>query len=288
MSFRLHSDRPLPQEVRKAARSELKRLLTLIRQSGADVDEDIHQLRVGMKRIRALLRLVRDALGDEIYRAEQTWCKTLADSYSGSRDAAVGGALLDDLLDDCHDPEQRQRLRDGFNRALGHQTVPQPPLEMATERLQSIRARVDDWPLDAMRRKQLERRLKRQFRRGAGLNATVHDEDSALLMHEWRKIVKRLLYQLALVGGNKSDSVYRQLKALGSILGELHDLDVLDSRIEAMKGVFWLDDRLALHRLIAGRRRQKVTSAMKLGDKLFERKPKSFARARILRWQRRA
>lgn len=285
MAFRLRRSRPVPKEIARAARDELKRVGKWLAEPLDDGDESIHQLRVGMKRLRALLLLIREPMGEPAYRAGQAGCKALADRYAGSRDASVGLALLADLLLSAHDPEQRVRIRTGFERALPAAAAASPPLDAAVEQLTQMRRQVRGWPIGPLRLRHLRDRLERQYRRASRLNRRVRADDAMALMHDWRKVVKQLLYQLDLLAGGGDEKLRTRLQRLGSRLGELHDLDMLELQVESRAERFWLDDRLLLRRLIQQRRTSLRARALRLGDKVFAPKPKPFVRARFERWQ---
>ncbi|MFC6671276.1 CHAD domain-containing protein [Marinobacterium aestuariivivens] len=285
MAFRLRPSKPLAKEVRRIARDELKRLKTLMTEPVGDRDEGIHQLRVGMKRMRALLHLIRDALAETEFEAAQARCKALADDYAGARDASVGRIVLEELLQGCHEPEQRERLRNSFQRSLGAVAGEPPPLCEAVTRLKQMRRELKRWPLSNLGLKPLGSRLEKQYRKAARFDRQVRADRAMALMHEWRKVVKRLLYQLELVQGDDK-KLLRRLRRLGSLLGDLHDLDMLELQVESHVDLFWLDDRQTLLRLLRQQRENLRSRALRLGDKLFVEDPKSFVRGRFRHWRR--
>lgn len=288
MAFRLRPSKSLQREVKRAARDELKRVKKLLAEPIEDPEESIHQLRVGMKRLRALLQLVRVAMGEAVYRAEQQRCKALADSFAGSRDAVVGVALFGDLVGQMQDPERRERLHRGFVEMLPVAPDRHPPLGNVVQQLALMRRQVRDWPLATLNLRQLNDRLSRQYRRGARLNRQVRNDNAIALMHEWRKESKRLLYQLELLQtGSEWQKQGRRLKRLGSLLGDLHDLDMLELQLESNIHMLWLDDRLELRQLLQARRALLRERALKLGQKVFAESPAVFARSRLREWQRR-
>ncbi|NVK42417.1 MAG: CHAD domain-containing protein [Oceanospirillaceae bacterium] len=287
MSFRLRPSKSPHREVKRAARDEFRRVIKLLEDPAADTEESIHQLRVGMKRLRALLRLVRDALGAVPACAEQQRCKALANAFAGSRDAAVARGLLGELLAAVPDPELRARLRVGFEQSVPMTMQPPLPLPDVAQHLRLMRRDVKDWPLQSLKLRHLNDQLARQYRRGRRLYRSLGDDFAMALLHEWRKEVKRLLYQLELVRGRgRRSKLDRRIKRLGSLLGDLHDLDMLELQIESHIEDYWLDDRLALYRLLHERRAALRSRALALGSKIFVEPPASFARGRLTEWQR--
>ena len=65
MGYRLHPGRPIQDEVRRIADRQLEEAIAGLRTVGdPESDDDVHAARRHIKKIRALLRLVRPALGD--------------------------------------------------------------------------------------------------------------------------------------------------------------------------------------------------------------------------------
>jgi CHAD domain-containing protein len=72
-SFRFDPGQPVPDEVRRVARGRIDHALDELRgESDSTREEAVHEARKDMKKLRALLRLVRGELGDRVYAAENT------------------------------------------------------------------------------------------------------------------------------------------------------------------------------------------------------------------------
>jgi CHAD domain-containing protein len=286
MAFRLRCSRSLSKEIARAARDELKRVGKLLAEPQNADEEAIHQLRVGMKRLRALLLLIREPVGEVAYGAGKSRCKALADAYTGTRDASVGLTLLPHLLQSSCYSEQWLRISTAYQQAFSAAAVKHPSLDAAREQLGLMRREIRAWPIGSLRLRHLGDRLKQQYRLGRRLNRQVHADDAMALMHEWRKRVKQLLYQLELLAGSGDEPLRKRLQQLGTLLGDLHDLDMLELQVESRAELFWLDDRLLLRRLVQQRRTSLRARALRLGNKVFAPKPKPFVRACVERWQR--
>ncbi len=64
----------------------------------ADADDVVHDLRKRCKRVRALLRLVRDSLGEDVYKSENRVLRDAARGLSPVRDAVVLIEVHDELV----------------------------------------------------------------------------------------------------------------------------------------------------------------------------------------------
>src|SRR5262245_43326502 len=90
---------------------------------------DIHGARKELKRARALLRLLRNAVGDAAYRRANRTLRDVARSLSQARDAAVLLTAIDALQKQTRLPEKaltkvRRRLHAEHARHYASATVP--------------------------------------------------------------------------------------------------------------------------------------------------------------------
>src|SRR5436190_15203214 len=97
-SFRIVPGEPVPDEVRRVAVGRIDHALDELRgDSDSSRAEAVHEARKDMKKLRALLRLVRGELGEELYVHENTVFRDTGRQLSGVRDADVMIHTLSDL-----------------------------------------------------------------------------------------------------------------------------------------------------------------------------------------------
>ena len=84
--FSLTYSTPVSVGLRDAALRQFDGALTELGHA-EDVDRAVHTSRKAMKRIRAMLRLVRPAIGDSVYRAENVYLRDTARKLSELRDS---------------------------------------------------------------------------------------------------------------------------------------------------------------------------------------------------------
>src|ERR1041384_5148276 len=123
MCFTLDPGEPIPEAVEKPAAKQLTKIWdALSGQSGVDPDEATHDARKRTKKLRALLRLVRPELGDDVYRRENRALRDASRRLSGVRDAWVLVEALDDLgLPDDSVAPLRAALMGEYRARLGDQ-----------------------------------------------------------------------------------------------------------------------------------------------------------------------
>ena len=233
-SFRIVPGEPVPDEVRRVAVGRIDHALDELRgDSESSRAEAVHEARKDMKKLRALLRLVRGELGEEIYAHENACFRDTARQLSGVRDADVMIHTLADL-------EQRYGELPGAGRRLRPALVAhrfrvsagsmRPDLGDAIQTLTAARARVAEWPLELEGFAAFEEGLWRTYRRGRKAYARAEELPSPEHMHEWRKRVKDLWYHLSLLEDAWKpvmSALADETHELSERLGDEHDVTVL-------------------------------------------------------------
>ncbi len=255
----------------------------------------IHETRKALKRLRALLRLLRHELGERRFEHEYGILSDAARRLAGARDAQVMLETFDALL--ASSPrklgrrrvliEQRKRLaaasRLATRRTLGDEATRAEVLD----ELRGLRARAQRWSLAERGGiaivehdlRLLYRQGRRRFRRlPRGKRRGSRSDTRAL--HEWRKAGKDLRYAAEILDLR---SLAQRAETLEELLGEEHDLALLAQRLPAagrapFKGRRGKQARKALLEQIGRRRRRLRKRALRQGERLYRRKPKKFVR----------
>jgi len=103
---------------------------------------------------------------------------------------------------------------------------------MVREQLDELMQSINHWNLDEFGKKKLRKRMARLFKRAQKKYRVALADGTAESYHRWRKHHKR--YYLLLKLFKQSDRRTRKaFKKLGALLGELHDLQVLQHQVAA-------------------------------------------------------
>jgi CHAD domain-containing protein len=291
-AYRLKRKEPAAGGIRRIAVGRATSALEHLRMEAGDADtaEAVHEARKDLKKLRAVLRLVRDELGPEVYRRENDRFRDAGRELAGARDAEVKLATLDTLAERFDDDFPRAEVeplvdvlteeRETLIRRLEADGKPGGPRALAAERVSSGRAAIADWPLGSGGLALVEPGLKRTYRRGRRRFADVREDASAENVHEWRKRVKDLWYHLRLlrnawpeVVGTTSDEAHE----LADLLGDHHDLAVLAEDI-AGRELSKSGGISTLPRLIARRQSELLDDALELGRRIYAEKPRAFTK----------
>src|ERR1700710_2227127 len=89
MAYRLSIADDVPSSVRTCACEQLAGAVEALERAEEDPVKAVHEARKHLKKTRALLRLVRPALGKQAYRRENDALRAAGLALSGTRDADV-------------------------------------------------------------------------------------------------------------------------------------------------------------------------------------------------------
>jgi CHAD domain-containing protein len=289
MSYRLQPQEAAPDGIRRIAREQIDLARNEIAGSG-DVGDSVHEARKSFKRVRALLRLARDELGDEVYRRENSTFRDVGRDLSGVRDAAVLVETLDDVRK-RYDGELSDGAFDGLREALDAEArTAHDALEddrgltaHALATLAAARDRVAGWPLPDGDADVgiLAPGFKRIYRRGRKALRAAEEETGTESLHELRKRAKDLWHAAQVLrpaAPKKLKRLGRRAHDLSDVIGEDHDLAVLLDAARQRRDVLTADERELLAALVGRRRAELQRAALKRGGKLYARKPRKLTK----------
>jgi len=204
-----------------------------------DRTEDIHQVRVQCKRMRAILRLLKPAADTEALARENTRLRDAARRLSSYRDAYVAGETLKRIFEDA----APARMGDAA-RLLGVKRRPHKDMgdldSALKEAAKSLRRSADAFRELVFSRRgwaSIEPGLEDSYRRARKEYHRCLDRGHGHLgdcFHAWRKRVKDLAYQLEILE-NLPEGVIRKsrkdVRRLGALLGEDHDYIVFAEHV---------------------------------------------------------
>jgi CHAD domain-containing protein len=190
--------------------------------------ETIHAVRLCCKRLVAWQQLLEDA-GVHGMVSSRRHLRRLSGRVAPQRDATVMAAGLAELAAACTTTRQRDACLTlaGALQQAPPCTAPSPK---RLERVDQVLLALVQLPLPEP--VELMAALRRQYRRCRRLaRAALASHGDEAAFHALRKRVKQLQYQLAWLSSEPHPQL-APLKLLGSTLGRLHDLQVLQAWLE--------------------------------------------------------
>jgi CHAD domain-containing protein len=294
MAWRFQPDGALANGFRRIAAEEIAKIRAELDGAAEDPARAVHQTRRRLKRLRALLRLARPALGSSFPKANRH-LRDLGRKLALSRDAAVLTATFDDLvrqlgaaipLGDVEALRNRIRKRSG-----GDPTAACPGREIDELRAGLDKAERDlehlSWPMSAVELtrgfRQSQSRLRRSWQ-----TAREGDADA---VHEWRKRLKHQLTQVALLRTFASDALRARQKLeklLAEKVGEDRDLLLLQQILCELVPTGTEASRDAIVEEIARRREKLRSDLLQAGEELASLKPRDLAEEVLACWEARS
>jgi CHAD domain-containing protein len=271
---------------RRIAQRQVKSALKKLSRK-ATSDRAVHSARKELKKARATLRLIRDALGRSTYKKENAALRDAARPLSEVRDGRVLVDALNSLVEYSRVPAAALPLTN-FKRALSrrhtelrHKILEEPgPLRAARKALRDVRSRSEKWHVGRHGWSVLGAGLKRTYVSGRRAFTQVMATPTDEHLHEWRKQTKYFWYQLqvfAPLGPGPVAEMTEQARQLADCLGDDHDLAVLHARAAQARELFpSAASQRALLQLIVRCRAGLQGKAIQLGQRLYAERPAVF------------
>lgn len=289
MSFSFErGDDSVAHGVRRIARAQIDGALEESRAKDAELGEIVHRLRRRCKKLRGLLRLIKPSFKG--FSDENRTFRDAAARLSGARDAAVVVQTFDALVkfDEQHEEPViegvlHNRLRAelaGRHGAQVSDAAAGAMLEQFRASMEAARGRVDGWKLRAKGFDALEPGLRETYQRLRQRMKAAQDDPTAERCHEWRKETKYHWHQVSLLSEGAPDVLKgrRQLlDQLGELLGEHHNLAVLEALLAEDHALRGLGDVAPLRALARERQDKLVGKAFDLGRQLTAEKPQALS-----------
>ena len=297
--FELSESERLSDGLRRLSLEEFDRAIGGLL-SGSDVAVAVHEARKSMKRLRAVLRLIRDELGEERYRRENVLLRNTARLIGPVRDSAVLMKTVATIRTRFSAHLRRSAFETlEINLSRRHlearaRLIEDPlALRHVVYALRSARARYRVWPAEADPSETWRAQpaahsfdtmrggLLRTYRRGRREMRVAEREPTAHNFHWWRKRVKYLRHQMELLRPmfpEVLDGYIAALDHLGDLLGEEHDLAELVALVKEQPALCVDAAEVTLLIALAEHRRTELQlEALAIGRKAYAESPKAFA-----------
>ena len=283
------SDEPLPAAIHRISIGLLDEAIRDLAGDGEqDFDAAVHAARKAMKRLRAILRLVRDDLGQRTYRSENVVVRDTARTIGAARDAKVLLGTLEalrersgDLLAAATFSDTEKWLVARYEQARSE--VTSGVLTRAVLNLATARSRFRAFPLSDLLSDDFTsiapgiHRVYRRGRRGYGRSLTDPTVED---LHDWRKRAKYLWFQMEALQPLRPRSIgalAHELEELGEVLGQDHDLALLADAVLRDADACPDDrERALLIALIDLERTQLQERASRIGAGIYAERPGAF------------
>ncbi len=272
---------PLRQSVLLAFAGILSHARAASRRATSDPDESVHDYRKSIRRARALVALLRPALGRT---ATTGLIRELRQAFRATgpiRDEAI---LLSTLRSTASEDPARTAIEQALEaeqRGHGQPGRAAQCLTAGARMLAPLPATLQVVLPREFSIADLERGLARSFRRAQSTLKQAAVSGLETDFHEWRKRVKELRYQVELLASTGSAELARREDALAILaeeLGKVTDLIVLAAELARRQQAGSLPEAPGLSRAIHESIRDRARDLLARGEQLFAQAPKDLAR----------
>lgn len=199
--------------------------------------DQVHELRVCTKKVRALIQLYRPFSGKTSIKQVEQKIKRLADAYAGSRDAHVLHETLHEMAQTYSSGQDQDivPLLQYYEQRNKKRQSAQPDIDP----LQSLQTIQESWKKKIRPKHQpnFEQGMEYSYHKARKLAFDAESLDEDELYHQCRKWVKYYLYQMQMsVYKTKPDAKphIKSVKALAELLGNFHDRCVLETALNKL------------------------------------------------------
>lgn len=273
-----------PQRLRRKALDLADDAAARLEQLRDDDPTTIHEVRRRFKELRAMVRLVGDVLPHG-GRLQREWFRNAGRLFAPQRDAKAALECFDRLRERFKEewtPRQFLKIRRALERHAPPVSDPlmvrQLRAEMAVER-----GRIAAWPVDTMQAHDLWRAITRAYRAARRDMRTALSEGTHEAFHAWRRSEKVVWYQaqfFEFLGMAQFEEQIKMLRKLSRVLGDHHDLVVIDDRCRLTPEAFGSPRYVRRFRgFLARRMRELEEQAESAGGEVFAQRPREWAAA---------
>lgn len=292
-SFGLSSGEGLAAGLSRVAAGRAECALDCLRGSAGQVAgaEAVHGARKDLKKLRTVLRLLREELGGKRYRRANGHFREAGRALSTARDAEVKQQTLEalagheeDLPAEAVESWRKILVRD--REAAANTARDRPAVEGAAARIEQGLQEIRGWDLEGDAWDLVGPGLTRAYRRGRRAMKNAERRRGEGELHEWRKRSKDLWYGLRLLSGAWSgplEATAEEAHELSDRLGDHHDLAVL--REDLAERNLGERETAALEAASGRRQEELANAALALGRRLYAERPQDFNRRLRRYWE---
>ena len=278
MAYRFRKSEGLGVGTRRIARELVDHAVKIAESSSLPTETQTHEARKAVKKLRALLRLVRPAIETASnYKKSDKALRDAARVLSDLRDDDVMKSTLTELVD-ATDGARTLAKTSKITKALAtadgqaNGSDRRAALREYARRMQEIRAGIDEWNFTDRSLGGLEAGYKATFRRSRKLMRKALESPTDRRFHAWRKEVKYHHYHARLLANLRGAPMHKRSRITGELqerLGQHHDLAVLRKRLDASKKLRKSDAASQVRKRVKREIREIVAGAEAMGREIL-------------------
>ncbi len=278
-------------ELRRVAGALVNAIRERVSHPASDRDDDVHAVRTTIKRLRALLRLIRPVIGETRFTREDGRLRKEARRLTPARDDEVARRTLAALAVSAGRKTERQAFAAvlaAFPKRVASPGGIERTIRGVARQLALIGRGLHGLRIGERGWKTLEPGLRATYTQGRKRMAAAWSDGDDRVMHRWRIRVKNLYYQLQFLEPlwpKRLGRTIDRLQVLQWKLGDAHDLVVVRALLQRKPDVFGPEETVGLVVKCLEKRGRKLRRVSEsLGREIFGPKPGCFTRRLGRHW----
>lgn len=284
MAYRINIHGTLGNNVREIVGEQIEKSLKVL-SAKPNHASSIHETRKSMKRIRAIIKLVRPALSKSLYRQENQRFRAIANQLSHARDSDV---LIETLLklESTSDSGAQSSIvalrRYVETITTKNEAVKASAVASAREALGEAAKNYEHFEPVTDSLSIIKAGLRVCYRQARRARRTAYESNIDEAFHEWRKPVQLHWRHMSLLSNAWPDMFKARIelaRTLSQLLGDDHDLSVLMefSGAAAKSGAITRGTAATVKKISRARQQVLRDTARPLGEMLFQQPAKAHA-----------
>jgi CHAD domain-containing protein len=235
--FCITNSESITENIQRILSEQLDDIVMQSDKKGAQVPKAIHEIRKSMKRIRAVLRMIRDEIGYSTYYRENVFYRDLSRKLSDIRNfevllgsiTALKQELSNTIPSDVFDAllkeldRQQEEVTGGQARLIQLMKNTGREVKTGRERIHDLPIRNNDFSV-------FEGGIYRVYRQGRNYLSDARKNPSPNRLHDLRKKMKYFWYQVEIlepIFPGPMQAYATTLETIAESLGVYHDFQVL-------------------------------------------------------------
>ncbi len=269
----------LEVDLRESIISQITRSIDTGNDNKVSDEIRVHELRKAIKRIRALLRLLKPSLAKKSFYSIDEDLGKSARLLADLREATVNLRAFINLTNSSVNSipgELKNLILQGLSNKINHsynlsKNNFSTQIQASQRYLKQVKNNIENVSLRPMEDKDITTHIKKTYHKASSLyKDSLHSLDTEII-HKWRKFNKHLLFQLKyspLEPDRKTGDMISTLISLSETLGNEHDLAIMEEYLQTNFNFIEADKR-QLHLIVIKERNRLQKEAFKLGAKLY-------------------
>lgn len=294
MAYRLKLRQSIEKGVRRIGVEQIDHAVGRLRGKPEDRPTSVHEMRKSMKRVRALLRLVRPSLGEVVFKRENARFREIAALLASARDRHVLAETLIKLAASLARGDARtmaaiRRAELALVATGDDAVVSGEAIQRAVSELESAREEFKNLRVNGRGFAVALGGLRLTYSNAREAFAAAYRDPCDEAFHELRKSVQQHWRHMLLIRRCWPEAIAVRANAardMSDALGDDHDLTMLIGFVSGLpaSAIKRAEARLVVEAARA-RQEQLRAKARRLGELLLAERPRAFCRRAATYWE---